>query len=88
VWTLTLRNGHQITGHILGQPLYVEEGGKPERFILHQRDKGEMGQRLADLVYVRRVEFGPEAYERAVEELKAKAAVEKAGPAAPPKPAP
>jgi len=72
-WTLTLRNGHQIHGHVLGQPLYVEHNGKAERFILHQRDKGPMGRRLADLVYVRRVEFGPEAYHRAVEELKGRA---------------
>jgi hypothetical protein len=72
-WTLTLRNGHQIHGHVLGQPLYVEHNGKAEPFILHQRDKGPVGRRLADLVYIRRVEFGPEAYNLAVEELKAKA---------------
>ena len=72
-WTLTLRNGHRIYGHVLGQPLYVEHDGKAEPFILHQRDKGPMGRRLADLVYIRRGEFGPEAYQRAVEELKAKA---------------
>jgi hypothetical protein len=71
VWTLTLRNDHAIAGHILGQPLYVEEGGKAQRFLLHQRDKGEMGQTLKDLVYVRRVAFGPEAYARAAAEAKA-----------------
>jgi len=71
-WRLVLRNDHEIVGHILGQPLYVSEGGRAERFILHQRDKGEMGQALKDLVYVKRVEFGPEAYERAEKERKAK----------------
>jgi hypothetical protein len=69
-WTLTLRNDHKITGHILGQPLYVSEGGRAERFILHQRDKGEMGQTLKDLVYMKRVNLGPEAYEQATKELK------------------
>jgi hypothetical protein len=74
VWTLTLRNDHQITGHILGQPLYIQHDGKAERFILHQRDKGEMGQKLEDLVYVRRLALGPEVFNAAVEELKSKAA--------------
>ena len=72
-WRLTLLNDHQIVGHILGQPLYAEHNRKAERFILHQRDKGEMGATLESLVYVRRVEFGAEAYDKAVEELKAKA---------------
>jgi len=81
-WKLTLRNGHEITGHVLGQPLYVEHNGKVERFILHQRDKGPMGGGLKDLIYIRSVEFGPEAYNQAVDELKTKAdeAARKAGP--------
>jgi hypothetical protein len=65
-WRLTLLNGHEIVGHILGQPFYAERDGKVERFILHQRDKGEMGKTLADLVHIRRVEFGQEAYDKAV----------------------
>jgi hypothetical protein len=73
-WTLTLRNDHRIAGHILGQPLVVERDGRAVRFILHQRDKGEMGQTLADVKYIRSVVFGPEAYQQAVEEAKAKAA--------------
>jgi hypothetical protein len=32
-----------------------------------------MGGTLAALLYIKRVEFGPEAYNQAVEELKAKA---------------
>ena len=73
-YTLTLRNDHQIYGHILGQPLYADHNGTVSRFILHDRDKGPMGQTLADLVYIQRVEFGPEAYGAAVEALKARAA--------------
>jgi hypothetical protein len=73
-WRLTLRNGHEIVGHILGQPLYVEHNGKAERFILHKRQKGNLGEALDDLVYVRRAVFGPMAYNEAVEDLKARAA--------------
>jgi hypothetical protein len=84
-WTLTLRNDHEIVGHILGQPLYAEHNGKVERFILHKRDKGEMGRTLSDIPYIRRVVFGPEAYNQAVDELKAKAeaAEKQAAPAVP-----
>lgn len=71
-WKLVLRNDHEIVGHILGQPLYVEQDAKRERFILHKRDKGPIGTTLGDLVYVRRVEFGEEAYTQVVEELKKK----------------
>jgi len=69
-WRLILRNDHEIVGHILGQPLYAKHGGKAERFILHKRDKGPMGGKLEDLVYVRRVVLGPEAYEEALAEAK------------------
>ncbi len=72
-WRLTLRNGHRITGHILGQPLYIEHGGKRRRFILHDRDKGPLGATLDDLVYVRRAAFGPRAYHEALDELEKKA---------------
>ena len=72
-WRLTLRNGHEIVGHILGQPVYLEHNRKRERFILHKRAKGPLGATLEDLVYVRRVEFGPQAYNEAVDELAEKA---------------
>ena len=70
-WRLTLRNDHQIVGHILGQPLYATRDGKAERFLLHKRDKGPLGAKLEDLIYIRRVVFGPDAYKKALEELKA-----------------
>ncbi|MCX5654713.1 MAG: hypothetical protein NTY65_08720 [Planctomycetota bacterium] len=72
-YTLTLLNDHKIRGHILGQPLYVAHNDKADRFLLHDRDKGAMGQTLADIPYIKRVELGPEAYNRAVDELKATA---------------
>jgi hypothetical protein len=85
-WTLVLRNDHEIYGHILGQPLYIDHNGKVDRFLLHQRDKGEMGQTLQDIPYIRAVVFGVEAYNQAVDELKAKAeaaGAKKTGAAAP-----
>jgi len=72
-WRLTLHGGHAIVGHILGQPLYVEHNGKRERFLLHKRGKGNLGESLDDVVYIRRVAFGAKAYNEAVDELKAKA---------------
>ena len=72
-YTLTLLNDHKIRGHILGQPLYVAHNDKADRFLLHDRDKGAMGQTLKDIPYIKHVELGPEAYNRAVDELKAKA---------------
>ncbi|MGB2781975.1 MAG: hypothetical protein WBD63_10905 [Phycisphaerae bacterium] len=63
-YRLTLLGGHVITGHIVGQPLYVarpsrasgsnDEGGV-ERFVLHDRQKGPLDTRLEDLVYLERV---------------------------------
>ena len=72
-YVLTLLNDHKIRGHILGQPLYVMHNDKADRFLLHDRDKGAMGQTLADIPYIKHVELGPEAYNQAVDELKAKA---------------
>lgn len=81
LWRLTLRNGHQITGHIAGQPIYVENGGQVDRFILHKRDKGLPGTDLKDLVYVHHVVFGEDAYNRAVAEVREKASAEGRGAA-------
>jgi len=72
-YVLTLLNDHKIRGHILGQPLYAAHNDKADRFLLHDRDKGAMGQTLADIPYIKHVELGPEAYNQAVDELKAKA---------------
>jgi len=35
---------------------------KPVRFILHKRDKGEFGERLKDLIYVKRIVIGQDAH--------------------------
>ena len=36
---------------------------KPERFLLNKRNKGEIGQDLKSLVYVKRIKLGKEALE-------------------------
>jgi hypothetical protein len=88
-YVLTLLNDHRIRGHILGQPLYVARDDKADRFLLNDRSKGAMGETLASLKYIKHVELGPEAYNQAVEELKAKAeAAAKKAEAEPKKAAP
>ena len=82
-YRLTLVGGHTITGHILGQPLYLarpsraspsrasgssdgsNDEGKTDRFILHDRQKGPPDTTLEDLVYIRSVTLGRDAYEEA-----------------------
>jgi hypothetical protein len=64
-YRLTLLGGHTITGHILGQPLYLAREGKVDRFVLHDRQKGPRDTTLEDLVYVRSVVLGQEAFEEA-----------------------
>ncbi len=73
--TITLNDDRTITGPLSGvvyvQPLgyQPEQPGayrtfvKAEKFILHKRDKGEIGEKPADMVYVKRIELGPEALE-------------------------
>lgn len=66
--TVTLRDGTSIRGP-LSAPIYVREAEskKPQRFLLHKRDKGPIGTTLKELIYVRRVELGKKAVERARE---------------------
>jgi hypothetical protein len=54
-YRLTLLGGHTITGHILGQPLYLAREGKTDRFVLHDRQKGPLDTTLEDLLYLKRV---------------------------------
>ena len=56
IYTVTLVNDQPITGGIVA-PLYAAAGEAALTFILHKRQKGEVGQTLKDLVYVKRVEL-------------------------------
>ena len=56
-YTITLANGQTITGST-ATPIYVEMAhGNDKVFILHKRDKGEIGQTLKDLIYVKHIEL-------------------------------
>ena len=55
-WSFHLIDDSTLTGDVKGQPLWIEHDGRKEGpFILHERSKGDMGQTLGDLVYVKRI---------------------------------
>ena len=55
-WLVTLIDGTTVAGTIKGQPLTIQPvGGSPRRtFVLSERQKGDDGQSLSDLLYLRR----------------------------------
>jgi hypothetical protein len=57
-YTVTLNDGQTVTGSV-SAPIYLRTPDGKKVYVLHQRDKGEAGQTLKDLVYVQRVEFAP-----------------------------
>ena len=72
--TVTLKNGRTISGP-LSAIVYVEpqqhsagqsdeQQPEPERFLLNKRNKGELGESLKSLVYVKRIKLGKEAMEK------------------------
>ena len=66
-WRFRLADGSAITGTVKGQPLFVESNGRRAKpMILHERSKGGIGQKLTDLVYVRRVIVSKRAMEAAL----------------------
>lgn len=72
---IRLHDDRTITGILSGivyvQPLHEDEGPEvghlperePKRFLLHKRDKGEIGEKLESLHYVRWIKLGEEALE-------------------------
>jgi hypothetical protein len=78
--TITLKSGKTITGPVSTivyvQPLQKttdkpsEKSIEPERFMLNKRNKGELGQKLKALVYVKRIKLGKDAMEEAKGEKK------------------
>ena len=51
-----LIDGSTVIGEIKGQPLWIELGDKRTGpLVLHERSKGKMGQKLKDLIYVKRI---------------------------------
>jgi hypothetical protein len=74
--TITLKDGRTITGPLsaivylqpqrqsLAQPEEQPSEQEPERFLLNKRNKGEVGQDLKYLVYVKRIKLGKAAGEK------------------------
>lgn len=73
---VTLQDDRTIAGTIMNSLFYVQPGEigppkpgqppvqkEPERYLLHHNDKGEMGQTLKQLLYVKLIKLGDEAYE-------------------------
>lgn len=55
-WEFHLLDGSKLSGAVKGQPLWVQTKDKKHGpFILSERTKGEDGQKLTDLVYVKRI---------------------------------
>jgi hypothetical protein len=55
-YTVTTVDGHKVSGE-MAAPIYFKDGDTRRTFILHKRDKGEVGQTLKQLVYVKSVQF-------------------------------
>lgn len=55
-WKFHLIDDSTITGTVKGQPLHLRLGQTAlPPFVLHERSKGEPGQKMSDLIYVKRV---------------------------------
>jgi len=73
--TLTLKNGQKVTGGLSGivyllpgdfgpsQPGVYRPEVEPERYLLHKRDKGKVGDTLKKLLYVKQIKLGEEAFQ-------------------------
>lgn len=54
--TLVLQSGEKLAGD-LAAPIYVQADGEKKEYILHKRDKGPVGMKLSELLYVKKVVF-------------------------------
>ncbi len=98
VHTITLKDDRTVTG-ALAAIVFLEEqkyktarpeGGaatvEPERFLLHKRNKGEMGATLKSLVYVKRITFSDKEDDEEDEEKAPKKATKSGAKKTKPKP--
>ena len=70
VHTIELKDGRKLTGP-LSALVYLQpgEGGRSKKFILHKRQKGEVGKSLDELIYVKRIVLGEDALAEAKRKL-------------------
>jgi len=57
---VTFHDGRRLEGHLVPKTIYVESGGRRQRFILRAQQEGKVGQTLQDLPYVRSIAFSAE----------------------------
>jgi hypothetical protein len=55
-YVITLINGQKVSGGVVS-PVYANDGERTRTFVLNKRQKGEVGQTLKDLVYLKTIEF-------------------------------
>jgi hypothetical protein len=55
-YAVTLTDGTTVSGAVAA-PIYLDDDAGRHIYILHKRDKGELGQALSDLVYVKTVQL-------------------------------
>jgi len=95
--TITLHDGRTITGP-LAEIVYLRPQDdsskatgdshaepKVERFLLNKRNKGEVGQELKSLVYVKQIKLGKDALEEAKKKVARSESRAAKPPAAPPR---
>jgi len=55
-YTIKMLDGKAVAGSIAA-PIYLKQGDESKTLVLHKRDKGEVGQTLKQLIYVKEVYF-------------------------------
>ncbi len=55
-YTITTTDSGKVSGEIAA-PIYLKKDDSRQTFILHKRDKGEVGQTLKQLVFVQSIEM-------------------------------
>lgn len=55
-YAVTMQDGRAFVGGIVA-PIYVTTDAGSWNFVLHKRDKGEPGQKLAELIYIAKIEM-------------------------------
>jgi hypothetical protein len=68
--TITLDDGRTIRGDLSGVVYLQRPGEETQKFILHKRTKGNVGEQLDSLVFVREIRLGPDALQEGTKRQK------------------